>query len=77
MFIQTVCEALHQSKVPYGIVGGYAVALHGAVRGTIDIDIAIHWSLKNLENLETALNEIGLISRIPIDGKNLYQFREE
>lgn len=77
MFIQTVCEALHRSKVPYAIVGGYAVALHGAVRGTIDIDIAIHWSLKNLENLEKALNEIGLISRIPIDAKNLYHFREE
>ena len=48
MFIHDVCTALDKAKIPYAIVGGYAVALHGAIRGTIDVDIAIHWTLKNL-----------------------------
>lgn len=77
MFIQTLCEALNDAKIPYAVVGGYAVALHGYPRGTIDVDIAIQWSLKNLENVEKTLKKLGLVSRIPIDAKNLFQFREE
>lgn len=52
MFIHDVCSTLDSEKIPYAIVGGYAVALHGAVRGTIDIDIAILWTLKNPQDLE-------------------------
>lgn len=77
MFIHDVCEALNKAEVPYAIVGGYAVALHGVVRGTIDIDIVIHWTLKNLENVEKALKKMGLVSLIPIDSNNLFHFRDE
>ena len=77
MFIFDVCSALDKAGVPYAIVGGYAVALHGAVRGTVDVDIAIHWSLKNLQNVENALKKMGLISLIPIDSNNLFYFRDE
>jgi len=41
MFILRVIEALKGHRVAYAIVGGYAVALHGAVRGTVDIDIIV------------------------------------
>lgn len=77
MLIHDVCKALDQAKVPYAIVGGYAVALHGAIRGTIDIDIAITWTLQNLEKVEKALNQIGLVSLLPVDSKSVYHFREE
>lgn len=77
MFIHKVCEALEKAKVPYAIVGGYAVALHGAPRGTIDLDLVITWTLKNLENAERALNDLGLVSLLPINAKNLFQFRDE
>lgn len=77
MFIHDVCFALAKAKIPYAIVGGYAVALHGAIRGTIDIDVAIRWTLKNLENVERILKEIGLVSLIPIDAKSLFHFRNE
>jgi|GEM_PF-5334463 len=30
------------------LLGGYAVALHGA-RGTVDIDIVLRWTLRDLE----------------------------
>jgi hypothetical protein len=77
MFIHDVCNALNKAKIPYAIVGGYAVALHGVVRGTVDIDIAINWTLKNLEKAEKALKEIGLVPLIPINSNNLFHFREE
>lgn len=77
MFIHDVCISLEKANIPYAIVGGYAVALHGAIRGTIDIDIVIHWTLKNLENVEKAFNELGLVSLIPIDSKSLFHFRDE
>ena len=77
MFIHDVCSILEKAEIPYAIVGGYAVALHGAVRGTVDVDLVIEWSLKNLERAENALKKIGLVSQIPISAENLFHFREE
>ncbi len=77
MFIHEVCAVLNKYKIPYAIVGGYAVALHGAVRGTVDVDFVIRWSLKNLEKAEKALTELGLVSLIPINAKNLFHFRDD
>lgn len=77
MFIHDVCKALKEAKVPYAIVGGYAVALHGAIRGTLDVDIVLNWSLKNLQKTEQAFKEMGLVSRIPVDADNIYHFRDE
>lgn len=77
MFILTVCQALEKANVLYAVVGGYAVALHGAVRGTVDVDIAINWNLENLQNAEKALSGLGLVSRLPINSKNVFDFRQE
>lgn len=77
MFIHTICNALKKADVPYAIVGGYAVSLHGAVRGTTDVDLAIRWSLENLQKFEKAFREIGLVSRLPINSESVYHFRDE
>jgi hypothetical protein len=77
MFIQRICSALDKAHVPYAIVGGYAVALHGAIRGTVDVDVIITWSLKNLQNTENAFKEIGLVSLLPITAETLFHFRDE
>lgn len=77
MFIHEVCAVLRKAKIPYAVVGGYAVALHGAVRGTVDVDVVIKWNLKNLEKLEKVLSEMGLISLIPINSNSLFHFRDE
>ncbi len=76
-FLNVVCSQLHRRRVPYALVGGHAVALHGAVRGTIDLDLVIRWSLRNLENAVQALGECGLVSRLPITARDVFQFREE
>lgn len=77
MLIHDVCSALENADVPYAIVGGYAVALHGAVRGTVDVDVVIEWSLKNLQATEKAFKQLGLVSLIPITAENLFHFRED
>lgn len=77
MFIHTVCDALNAAEIPYAIVGGYAVALHGVVRGTVDVDIVIAWDLQNLEKIEKVLNKLGLVSRLPVDSKSVFFFRNE
>jgi len=76
-FLNRVCSALTENSVRYALVGGYAVALHGAVRGTIDVDIALAWNLKSLQAAERALNGIALVSRLPITADDVFQFRDE
>jgi len=77
VFIQDVCKALNDAEIPYAIVGGYAVALHGAVRGTIDVDIAINWSLETLKIVEKTLKKLGLVSLLPIDATDLFSHKNE
>jgi hypothetical protein len=76
-FINDVCTALDQAGVRYAIVGGYAVALHGAVRGTMDVDIVINWNLGSLQKTVKALNGIGLVSSLPVGAEEVFQFRDE
>lgn len=75
--LERVCKALNRAKVRYVIVGGYAVALHGAIRGTLDIDIALRWTKKDLLKTEAALMEIGLVSRLPVTALDVFEYREE
>lgn len=77
MFIKHVIQALQKHKVRYAIVGGYAVALHGVIRGTVDIDLAIAMDSKQFEAVEKALLSIGLQPRLPVSAKEVFQFRQE
>jgi len=77
LFINRVCQSLEQNKVRYAIAGGYAVALHGAVRGTMDVDIVINWDLTSLRKAEKALRVIDLVSRLPVSAEEVFQFRDE
>lgn len=75
--LERICAALRDAGVRYAIVGGHAVALHGAVRGTIGIDLVLRWSRRTLIRAEAALNGIGLESRLPIGAEDVYAFRDE
>jgi hypothetical protein len=76
-FVERVCEILNKSRVRYVVVGGYAVALHGAIRGTVDIDVALRWTKGDLAKAEDALRKIGLVSRLPITAQDVFQYRDE
>jgi hypothetical protein len=77
MFIVDLCRNLDEAKIPYAIVGGYAVAIHGFPRGTFDVDIVIKWTLKNLESIEQVFKSMGLVSLLPITSNNLFYFKNE
>ena len=76
-FLETVCSAFNKAGVDYALVGGHAVALHGAVRGTIDIDFIFKWEREALVAAESALLSLGLVSRLPIDANDVFDFRDE
>ena len=77
MFIERVVACLRQEGVRFAIAGGYAVALHGAVRGTVDVDLVLALFRKNLVAAESALNRMGLRSRLPLKAEEVFDFREE
>ena len=53
------------------------MALHGAVRGTVDIDIVLVISEENFRATEKAMDSIGLRSRLPVTAADVFRFREE
>ena len=77
MFVRKVIHALTEASVPYALVGGYAVNLHGAVRGTVDIDIVIALDQSAYERCEDALKQIGLTPRLPVTASEVFNFRDE
>lgn len=77
MFVLRVCEALNRKKIGYAIVGGYAVALHGAVRGTVDLDLVLTLTEDSFVAAERVFLGLGLHARLPIDGRQVFRFRKE
>jgi hypothetical protein len=55
-------ELLNEQKVKYIIVGGYAVAFHGAPRYTGDIDILVKPDRQNAARIIKALKDFGFAS---------------
>lgn len=53
-----VCQVLQEEGIGYAIIGAFAVAAWGNVRGTGDIDILCE--ARDLEKLKTALRRAGL-----------------
>ena len=77
MFVKRVVSALRRARVRFAIAGGHAVALHGAVRGTLDVDLVLTLSRGNFTAAEAALNRVGLQSRLPLKAEEVFDFREE
>lgn len=77
MFLRDLIKSLEKSKIEYAVVGGYALALHGIVRATMDVDLVVNVSEATLSKVERALGDLGLTSRLPIRAKEVAQFREE
>lgn len=77
MFIKSLVSALNAAQIPYALVGGFAVSLHGAVRGTLDIDIIIPLEQEIYKKVEEVMGSIGLASRIPVSGQEVFNFRDE
>lgn len=77
MFLLQLIEALDNNRIRYALVGGYAVALHGVVRGTVDVDLAIGINKGEFRKTEKALNGLGLKSLLPVTVDDVFTYREE
>lgn len=67
MFIRDLLRALADAQVPYCLVGGVAVNLHGVPRMTYDVDLAVPTTTDALQAVERVLTGLGLRCRLPID----------
>ncbi len=76
MLLAKICRALEDQGIPYALVGGHAVALHGAVRGTVDIDLVIEWERTNLERAVAVLATLGLRSSLPVTVAEIFANRD-
>ena len=70
--LEEFLKLLNHEKVKYLIVGGYAVAFHGYVRNTQDIDIFFQKSQDNIQKLRAALDSFGM----PTTGEQAGEFSE-
>lgn len=77
MFIEHVTQALTEAHVDYAIAGGYAVALHGAVRGTLELDLVVRLDRKNFLACAAALRRLHLEPRLPATPEEVFDFRTE
>ena len=77
MLILRLAQAFQDEGLRFAVAGGYAVALHGAVRGTVDVDIVLRFSRKDFLAAERVLKGLGLASRLPVDAGQVFDFRED
>ncbi len=77
MFILDVAKKLNSKNIHFAVVGGFAVALHGVVRGTIDLDIILNIEKANFVKFELAARELGLVSKLPVSAEQVFNFRKE
>ena len=77
MLLYEVVDALGNAKLKYAVVGGYALALHGIVRATMDVDLVLQLSLRDFQSAEKALRGIGLQSRLPLRAADVINLRQE
>lgn len=77
MFLYKVIKSFDDNKIDYAIVGGFALALHGAVRGTVDLDFVVRLNKGQFHAVQEALEGLGLVSRLPVKAEDVFNFREE
>lgn len=70
-----ICRALNDQGVRYVLIGGFAVILHGFVRGTKDIDFLVDPSEANISKVKKALAVLpdNAVSLIADDDVSRYQ----
>jgi len=64
--VREIFKALADANVDYVVVGGLAVILHGYLRATADLDLAIGLTPDNASRGMQSLASIGLRPRLPV-----------
>ena len=66
MLVDALVPALEAAGVPYCVVGGVAINLHGIPRMTYDVDIVVEPTSSALERCAAVLSSLGLVARVPV-----------
>lgn len=66
MKVADLLESLAAKEVDYVLVGGLAVALHGYLRSTFDIDLVLAMNDDNLSRFIEVAGQFGLVPAIPV-----------
>jgi hypothetical protein len=77
MLLYEIIDSFERLKLRYAVVGGYALALHGLVRATMDVDFVLNLKQDDFELAEKALGQIGIQSRLPIRADEIFKMRKE
>jgi hypothetical protein len=67
VLFEPVLAALLRHEVPFVVVGGVAVVLHGHPRLTADLDLVIDLATEHVDRTVAAVPELGLRPRLPVD----------
>lgn len=68
MFYEEVFKTLSEYKVEYVVAGGVAVVLHGVVRLTVDLDLYVKLTERNLKKFINALESLEYSPKVPVKG---------
>ncbi|NUN07080.1 MAG: nucleotidyl transferase AbiEii/AbiGii toxin family protein [Bdellovibrio sp.] len=77
MLLYELTDAFDKAKLKYALVGGYALAVHGLVRATMDVDFVLSLKLEDFELAERVLASLHLQSRLPVRAQDIIKMREE
>jgi hypothetical protein len=59
-----VVEILQREKVDYAVIGAFALSVHGAIRGTMDVDAVVFASIRQLANLSAMFERAGFLTEL-------------
>ncbi len=65
MYYDEVIRALNKNKIKYAIAGGLAVVLYGYARLTVDLDLIVELSEKNLDKFFDTLYDLSYRPKVP------------
>lgn len=77
MLFYELIDKFNEKNLEYAVVGGYALALHGIVRATMNVDFVLHLRLPDYQLVESSLAELGLQSRHPLSAEDIIKMRLE
>jgi hypothetical protein len=70
-YLKDILLGLADAKIKFIVCGGVAVVLHGVERMTLDLDLSVDMSRKNIQNLLTEMKRQKLIPRAPVPPETL------
>ncbi len=59
-----VVEILQRENVDYAVIGAFALSLHGAIRGTTDVDALLFTTPQHLVRLRTVFDRAGFATEL-------------